>query len=104
MEDNIAPEAVCQDVIVELDIDGNASTTASAIDAGSSDVCGIASLVLSQTDFDCDELGPNIVTLSVTDANGNVSTCDATVTVEDNVAPEALCQACLLYTSPRPRD
>jgi hypothetical protein len=28
----------------------------------------------------------------VTDANGNTSTCDATVTVEDNVAPTAICQ------------
>ena len=28
----------------------------------------------------------------VTDNNGNVSTCQTTVTVEDNVAPEALCQ------------
>jgi hypothetical protein len=30
--------------------------------------------------------------LTVTDNNGNVSTCSATVTVEDNIAPEALCQ------------
>jgi hypothetical protein len=28
----------------------------------------------------------------VTDANGNTSTCDATVTVEDNIAPTAICQ------------
>jgi hypothetical protein len=33
-----------------------------------------------------------VVTLTVTDANGNTSTCDATVTVEDNIAPTAICQ------------
>jgi hypothetical protein len=33
-----------------------------------------------------------VVTLTVTDANGNTSTCDATVTIEDNIAPTAICQ------------
>jgi carbon monoxide dehydrogenase subunit G len=32
-------------------------------------------------------LGTNIVTLTVTDVNGNVSTCQSTVTVEDNLVP-----------------
>ena len=32
------------------------------------------------------------VTLTVTDVNGNVSTCTATVTVQDNVPPVAVCQ------------
>ncbi|MEZ5022241.1 MAG: hypothetical protein R2728_03065 [Chitinophagales bacterium] len=50
------------------------------------------SLVLSQTEFVCSEVGGNTVTLTVTDNNNNVSTCTATVTVEDNVAPVATCQ------------
>ena len=37
--------------------------------------------------------GANTVTLTVTDVNGNSSICTATVTVEDNVAPTAVCQA-----------
>ncbi|MEZ5022238.1 MAG: lamin tail domain-containing protein [Chitinophagales bacterium] len=92
VEDNIAPVATCQDVTVQLDASGNGSTTATAVDNGSSDACGIASLVLSQTDFVCSEVGSNTVTLTVTDNNNNVSTCTATVTVEDNVAPVATCQ------------
>ncbi|MBK7408034.1 MAG: hypothetical protein IPJ40_08155 [Saprospirales bacterium] len=59
---------------------------------GSTDACGIASLALDQVDFDCTDVGPNTVTLTVTDVNGNSNTCTATITVEDNVAPEALCQ------------
>jgi hypothetical protein len=35
-------------------------------------------------------VGDNTVTLTVTDNNGNISTADATVTVEDNVDPVAL--------------
>ena len=92
VEDNVAPEALCQNVTVQLDIAGNGLATAAAVDNGSSDICGIASLVLSQTDFDCSNVGTNTVTLTVTDNSNNVSTCDAVVTVEDNEAPEALCQ------------
>jgi len=33
----------------------------------------------------------NNVVLTVTDVNGNVSTCNSMVSVEDNVAPTALC-------------
>jgi hypothetical protein len=51
VEDNVAPVAICQDVTVQLDATGNGSTTATAVDNGSSDACGIASLVLSQTAF-----------------------------------------------------
>jgi hypothetical protein len=92
VEDNVAPVALCQDVTVQLDVNGNGSTTANAVDNGSNDACGIASLVLSQTSFNCSNVGNNGVVLTVTDVNGNVSTCNANVTVEDNVAPDAVCQ------------
>ncbi|WP_319479816.1 HYR domain-containing protein [uncultured Draconibacterium sp.] len=92
LEDNIAPTAVCQDITVQLDASGNATITAADIDNGSSDNCGIASLTLDKTTFDCTEVGGNTVTLTVTDVNGNSSTCTATVTLEDNIAPTAICQ------------
>ena len=49
--------------------------------------CGIASLVASKTAFTCTDKGENTVTLTVTDNHGNVSTCNATVTVQDNMKP-----------------
>ena len=75
-----------------MDASGNATITASDIDNGSSDACGIASLSLDITSFDCNDVNANTVTLTVTDVNGNFSTCTATVTVEDNIAPVALCK------------
>ncbi len=90
--DNVAPVAACQDITVQLDAFGNASITAIQIDNGSSDACGIASLSVAPNSFTCANTGPNPVILTVTDNNGNVATCNATVTVEDNVAPIALCQ------------
>ncbi len=92
VEDNVAPAAQCQDVTVQLDANGNGSISAADIDNGSSDACGIASLSLDNDTFGCADVGANTVTLTAADNNGNVSTCSATVTVEDNVAPAAECQ------------
>ncbi|NNK88266.1 MAG: HYR domain-containing protein, partial [Flavobacteriaceae bacterium] len=81
VQDNMAPNAICQDITVQLDNNGNASVSAAQVDNGSNDNCGIASLSLSQTAFTCADVGANTVTLTVTDDNGNTDTCTATVTV-----------------------
>ena len=67
--------AIAQDVVVQLDASGNGSTSGVLVNNGSSDVCGIASLVLDQNDFTCADIAnanPNMVTLTVTDVNGNI--------------------------------
>src|SRR5690606_19005929 len=85
VEDNIAPTAVCAAPFsIELDTDGFASITAEDINDGSFDNCGIVSIAISQSLFDCSHLGDNIITLTVTDSSGNTSTCTTVVTVEDN--------------------
>ena len=93
VEDNVNPLAVAQGMTVQLDVNGSASITAGDIDNGSSDACGIASMILDQSNFDCSHVGSNSVTLTVTDNNGNSSASSVIVVVEDNVAPMAICQA-----------
>ncbi|WP_299246464.1 immunoglobulin-like domain-containing protein [uncultured Aquimarina sp.] len=85
--DAIPPTMACQDITVQLDATGNVSITASQVDDGTFDASGIASLHIDITDFDRTNIGENMVTLTVTDNNGNSDTCIATVTVEDNIAP-----------------
>ena len=86
------PVATCQNLTVQLDADGNASIAEDAVNNGSTDACGIASIDTDVTDFTCADVGANTVTLTITDVNNNSSTCTATVTVEDNVPPVAICQ------------
>ncbi|MCG2417592.1 HYR domain-containing protein, partial [Aequorivita sp. F47161] len=94
VEDNVAPVANCAaPFTIQLDATGNASITVGDIDAGSTDACGIATTTIDKSTFTCADVGPNTITLTVTDVNGNVSTCTTVVTIEDNVAPVANCAA-----------
>ncbi|MFQ5446303.1 MAG: HYR domain-containing protein, partial [Saprospiraceae bacterium] len=93
VEDVTPPVAICQDITVQLDSSGSVTITGAQIDNGSTDTCGIGSLDANPNTFDCSNIGANTVTLTVTDVNGNTSTCTATVTVEDNIAPSITCPA-----------
>ncbi len=98
--DNISPLANCKTTTIQLDPSGNGSITTTDLDNGSSDNCGIASLALSNENFDCSNVGTNTVTLTVTDNNGNTSTCDATVIVMDNISPVANCKTTTIQLDP----
>src|SRR5690606_31259250 len=85
--DDIPPSVTCRDNTVELDGEGNVSITHNTILNRVSDACGIFSMELDRTSFTCADVGDNITKLMVTDVNGNVGTCIATVTVDDIIPP-----------------
>ncbi|MBK9328918.1 MAG: T9SS type A sorting domain-containing protein [Sphingobacteriales bacterium] len=79
--DAVPPTAICKDLTVSLDSTGYVSIKATDINNGSSDACGITSKSISQASFNCSNTGANTIILTVTDVNGNTSTCSSTVTV-----------------------
>ena len=86
---NNPPVAVCQDITVYLDENGEATISASDIDNGSSDPDGDPiTLSLDRTAFTCADLGEVDVHLTVADDQGASTECHATVTVVDNISPE----------------
>jgi len=81
------PTAIAQDITVQLDANGVAAITPTQINNNSTDNCGITSISLDTTNFTCENIGENTVTLTTTDANGNEAHATAVVIVEDNIAP-----------------
>ena len=81
------PVVITEDITVELDENGMASISVTDIDDGSYDNCGIEYMSLDATDFNCGQLGENIVTLTAMDASGNTNFAMAIVTVVDNIPP-----------------
>jgi hypothetical protein len=115
IEDNIAPSAVCKDVLnVSLGGMGYGRIFAADVDAGSWDNCGIEQLGVRRqiaqdtlncepvtpyytdwgnyVDFNCCDVGQAvIVELRVLDIYGNENACWMEVSIEDKVRP--FCQA-----------
>jgi hypothetical protein len=80
------PTALAKNITKYLDTSGNATITAADIDNGSTDNCSIASRTASKTTFNCSNLGPNTVTLTVADAAGNSASANSVVTVVEGTA------------------
>ncbi|HQG78691.1 MAG TPA: gliding motility-associated C-terminal domain-containing protein [Bacteroidales bacterium] len=86
--DNVPPVAICRNIDVYLDLNtGLVSINPEDVDGGSYDNTAVASLSIDINTFDCEDLGPNNIVLTVTDIYDNSSTCTAVVTVHYAVVP-----------------
>jgi hypothetical protein len=94
LKDLTAPNAICKPFTLVLNANGTGTIIVANVNNGSNDNCTPTAQLtysLSQTNFNCSNVGPNNVTLSVTDLCNNVSTCTAVVTVVDNTPPVITC-------------
>lgn len=86
-DDNVAPTVVTQNISVTLDSTGHATIQPSDIDNGSSDNCATnLTYSLNKSTFTCADGASQTVTLSVTDAYGNIGTGTAVVTITNSAS------------------
>ncbi len=90
--DTTAPTVITQPITLQLNAAGTATLSATQVNNGSTDNCGIATMSVNQTAFTCANIGANTVTLTVTDVNGNTNTGTAIVTVIDAILPTVVTQ------------
>ncbi len=84
VNDTEVPVVACKNATVTLDAAGNGSVVAADLLAAlPTDNCSVASVTLSRSLFTCADLGVVTVTVTVADGSGNISTCNAVVTVTD---------------------
>ncbi|MEL7123549.1 MAG: HYR domain-containing protein, partial [Bacteroidota bacterium] len=87
------PNAICEDISVALDNDGNASITTDDVNDTPPIICDAFIGSLDQTSFDCSNIGDNTVTLTLSYESENISTCNATVEIKDETPPEVVCES-----------
>lgn len=99
VKDLNAPSAQCKNATIYLNDLGQTTLNTNQINNGSTDACGISSLTLSKTQFNCSDIpgSSQTVTLTVKDVNNNISSCNAQVTIKDNLAPTAVCSPTTVY-------
>lgn len=94
--DAMGPQLSAQPATIYLDANGQASLSPEMLSAAGQDNCSEVTLSLSQTSFDCSQLGAQTVILTGLDASGNRSIMDVAVTVADNQAPTLNCPAAIV--------
>ena len=87
--DQVPPTVLCKDITVQFDNDAYYYLDYNEILADASDDCGIDSFFVSQAEFDCDDIGINLVNLTAVDKYGNEGSCTARVTILGNTPPHA---------------
>ncbi len=111
VRDTIRPAAQCESQTIYVNPSGLPGDTyvlqPSEIDNNSTDNCpGNLTYQLSQTNFSCAQAGSNFtVTMTVTDASGNSSSCSAIVSVQTTVIQPSFDELCegdtlKLYANP----
>lgn len=85
--DILAPIAECNNVTLNLNTSGEAILSLPQVNNNSTDNIGIIGFELSQTAFDCSNIGENEIQLIVSDHAGNSSECTALITVIDAQNP-----------------
>ena len=94
--DTVKPVVPAQSITLNLNAQGQATLSAAQM-TGIADNCGLASTVLSKTQFVCADKGLNSVLVTVTDVNGNSRLRPVSVTVVDNTAPAVASKPATLY-------
>ena len=88
----------CQDAQVALNAEGLATLNPESLLVDPALEEG-TSLSVDRDSFDCSDAGAQIVTLTITDAEGEQSTCTSTVTIQDKIAPNIEVENITVYLS-----
>lgn len=88
--DTEPPVIRLKNLIVNLNEFGQVKISPDEIDDGTSDNAGIRELLLSKTEFDCNDIGENEIIFKAIDINGNENSQKAIVTVVDKNPPTVL--------------
>lgn len=86
-EDNTPPSIITRELTLYLDEFGEASFEMMDLVESITDNCSLDTMMISTTQFNCDNVGQNDVTIRAQDGNGNIAEMTASVMVLDTIVP-----------------
>ncbi len=89
--DESAPVALCNDLTIFINEESSILITVDQIDGGSYDCYEIVRTI-DKSNFFCDDVGTNVVTLTVEDGCQKVTQCQSNVLLVDSGLPSITCQ------------
>ena len=95
--DEIQPAVITKDTLLFLDETGLALLTEEDVIESASDNCGLNDTTLSQLTFGCEDAGEVTIDVTVTDKNGNDTTGQSVITVEDTIIPSLSVRNTIVY-------
>ena len=97
VKDTVRPVILATNIKIYLDSTGKAQISPKDIDLGSYDNCGIVYRNISQTAFDCSDVGSRILIYTIRDTSGNSSTRLLNATISDTLTPKIQTWTQVLY-------
>jgi hypothetical protein len=89
--DQIKPIAKCKNITLSLKANGRVIVKPQDLNNGSNDNCIIDSIAIDKTEFNCQNIGENLVSFKVWDAERNAAECLALITIVDSLPPVVIC-------------
>jgi hypothetical protein len=78
---------------IQLDSNGEVTIDITDLNTTVTDDCGLDTVVLSQTNFTCSDLGVRTITITATDVNGNTTSTTVNIDITDSQVPVIQCVA-----------
>src|SRR6056297_2396034 len=93
ISDQSGPTLSCPtgSILAELDENGEYIVDLNALGITASDECSQVGISVDPELLTCSDIGTQIITVTSEDDCGNISTCEITLEVEDNLAPLLIC-------------
>ena len=93
-----APIAICTDLTVQLDENGEALVLAEEYAGNSIDNCGLTFVAPAALNLGCSNIGTSTFQITVGDPGGAFDFCDVNITVEDLLGPALVLEDTLVIT------
>jgi len=100
VQDKQLPNCILSPTVFHLDQTGNVMVIKDNLDISVNDNCSEVTTIFDALNFNCQDIGPKNIIVSVFDASGNTNVCSTLITITDTIKPTCSIGSKTFYLSP----